>query len=335
MAVERVWVVTEASGATLAPAGLELLSAARRLGVVVEAVHWGGDARAVAAELGRHGATRVLSVGDLGGVLPAVPVAAALAARIEAGDRPDAVFLATTYDQRDMAGRLSARLDRPVLTNAVGVSRAMGSDGGDGDLVAEHAVFGGATVVRARITVGAPHLFVFRPRTFAAEPFDGPPAEVVALAPVDTGAAGSAVVTHRHVAERTGPALDEAAVVVAGGRGLGDPSHFELIEQLAERLGGAPAGTRAVVDAGWVPYSYQVGQTGKTVKPTVYVACGISGATQHLVGMKGARHIVAINKDRDAPIFGVADLGVVGDVTKVLPRLIEALDARDDRGGTQ
>lgn len=330
-----MWVVTESSGASVAPAALELVSAARRLSAVVEAVHWGGGSRAVAAELGRHGATRVLSVGDVGGALPAVPVAAALAARIEAGDRPDAVFLSTTYDQRDLAGRLSARLDRPVLTNAVGVSLEAGGAAGGDRLVAEHAVFGGATVVRARITAPAPHLFVFRPRAFAAEAVDGPPAEVVELTPVDTGAAGSAVATHHHVAERTGPALDEAAVVVAGGRGLGDPSQFELIEQLAQRLGGAPAATRAVVDAGWVPYSYQVGQTGKTVKPTVYMACGISGATQHLVGMKGARHIVAINKDRDAPIFGVADLGVVGDVTKILPRLIEALDARDDRGGTQ
>ncbi|HEX2698699.1 MAG TPA: electron transfer flavoprotein subunit alpha/FixB family protein [Acidimicrobiales bacterium] len=334
MPVERVWVVTESTGGVAAPAGLELLAAARRLGVVIEAVHWGADADAVAGELGRHGATRVLTVGDLGGALPAVPVAAALAARVEGGLGPDAVFLTTTYDQRDLAGRLSARLDRPVLTNAVGVSPGGGGDGGEG-LVAEHAVFGGATVVRARITAGPPHLFVFRPRSFTSDAAGGPPAEVEVIEVPDSGPLGAATVTHRHVTERTGPALDEAAVVVAGGRGLGDPSRFELVEQLAMRLGGAPAGTRAVVDAGWVPYSYQVGQTGKTVKPNVYVACGISGATQHLVGMKGARHIVAINKDRDAPIFGVADLGVVGDVTKILPRLIEALDARDDRGGTQ
>ncbi len=329
MAVGRIWVVTESSGGVASPAGLELLAAARRLAPVVEAVHWGGDAAEVAAVLGGHGATRILTVGDLEGALPAVPVAAALAARIEASGPPDAVFLTASYDQRDLAGRLSARLDRPVLTNAVGVT-----EGADG-LLAEHAAFGGSTVVRARITAPPPHLFVFRPRTFAAEAAGGPPADVEVLAVPDTGAAGAATIVHRHVAERAGPALDEASVVVAGGRGLGDPSRFGLIEQLARRLGGAPAGTRAVVDAGWVPYSYQVGQTGTTVKPTVYLACGISGATQHLVGMKGARHIVAINKDRDAPIFGVADLGVVGDVTKVLPRLLEALDARDDRGGTQ
>ena len=329
MAVTRIWVVTESAGGLVASAGLELAAAARQFGAVVEAVHWGDDGEAVAVELGRHGVARVLTAGDLGASLPGLPVAAAVAARMEAGDRPDAVFLATTYDQRDIAGRLSARIDRPVLTNAVGVAMA------DAGLVAEHAAFGGSTVVRARITAGPPHLFVFRPRTFVAEAVGGPPAAVEALPVPDTGVAGSATVTERHVAERVGPALDDATVVVAGGRGLGDPSRFELIEQLARRLGGAPAATRAVVDAGWVPYSYQVGQTGKTVKPTVYMACGISGATQHLVGMKGARHIVAVNKDRDAPIFGVADLGVVGDVTKVLPRLIEALDARESQGGVE
>ena len=319
---------TESAAGVPAQAGLELLAAARNVARLVEAVHWGDDAEAAAPELGRHGAGRVLSVG-VGDTLPGVPVAAALAARIEGGDRPDAVFLATTYDQRDVAGRLSARLDLPVLTNLVGVSDEDG-------LVAEHAVFGGTTIVRARITSGPPHLLVFRPKVFVAETVDTRAVpEVVALPVPDTGATGGATVVRRHAEDRSGPSLDEAAVVVAGGRGLGDASRFALVEELARRLGGAAAATRAVVDAGWVPYSYQVGQTGKTVKPTVYVACGISGATQHMVGMKGAKHIVAINKDRAAPIFAIADLGVVGDVTKVLPRLLEALKAREDRGGRQ
>ena len=345
MLVERIWVATESVSGLPLPVGLELLAAARRVGRVVEAVTWGDDAAAMVPELGRHGAVRVLSVAEVGPALPGVPVAAAVAARIEGGDRPDAVFLASTYDQRDIAGRLSARLDLPVLTNAVGVEAGEVATGaatadapgpGPAALVAEHAVFGGATLVRAAITGRPPHLFVFRPKAFAAEPLAeaGVP-EVVELAVPDGEVGGGATVTSRHAEASQGPSLDEAAVVVAGGRGLGDASRYALVEQLAVRLGGAPAATRAIVDAGWVPYAYQVGQTGKTVKPTVYVACGISGATQHLVGMKGAKHIVAINKDRDAPIFAIADLGVVGDVTKVLPRLLEALQARETRGGQQ
>src|SRR5581483_1429896 len=170
--------------------------------------------------------------------------------------------------------------------------------------------------------------YLVRPKSFAAEASGGGAPEVLSIDVPDTGATNGAKVVQRHVEAHTGPKLDEAAVVVSGGRGLGEAGKFEMIETLAKLLKAAPGASRAIVDAGWVPYSYQVGQTGKTVKPTVYIAAGISGATQHMVGMKGAKNIIAINKDQEAPIFSIADLGVVGDVHKVLPKLIEALQNR-------
>jgi electron transfer flavoprotein alpha subunit len=183
-------------------------------------------------------------------------------------------------------------------------------------------------MVRTRFKSEPPHLTVFRPKSFAAEEGGGTAAEVVSVEVPDVGQAGAARVLDRHVEEATGPKLDEAEVVVSGGRGLGEAGKYEMIEELAKLLKGAPGASRAIVDAGWVPYSHQVGQTGKVVKPTVYIAAGISGATQHLVGMKGSKNIVAVNKDREAPIFSIADLGIVGDVHKVLPKLIDAIKSR-------
>ena len=322
MAVDKVWVLAEAGESGPTPISLELLTEARSIGSTVEAVTWGADTASLAAGLGEYGATAVYDIGDLGGALPGVPVAAAIAALVEAGDGPDVLLIPATYDGRDVAGRLSVKLDRPVLTNVTGLV----SDGGE--LKSQHPVFGGSHTVTARFTGQGPGIFVIRAKSFTAEPSGGGPAEVKAAPVPYVAATNTAKILDRHVEAQSGPKLDEAAVVVSGGRGLGSADNYKLIEELAGLLHGAAGASRAIVDAGWVPYAHQVGQTGKTVKPTVYVAAGISGATQHLVGMKGSKNIVAINKDQDAPIFTVADLGIVGDVHKVLPALIEALKAR-------
>jgi electron transfer flavoprotein alpha subunit len=221
-----------------------------------------------------------------------------------------------------VCGRLSARLDRPVLSNGMTWEA-------DGDQVkVGTAIFGGNTLVDAVYKADGPHLAIFRPKSFTAEPGGGSPAQVVPVKGVDTGHAGEVKILQVHEAEQVGPKLEDAAVVVSGGRGLGGADNYKLVEELAKLLKGAAGASRAIVDAGWVPYSHQVGQTGKTVKPKVYIAAGISGATQHMVGMKGSDNIVAINKDPEAAIFSIADLGIVGDVHKVVPKLIEALKAR-------
>ena len=322
MAINSVWVHAESLQGKVRPGTLELLTKARQLTDNVTAFYAGDDdPSALAADLGRFGAKQVFTV-DVQGGLVGVPLGSALAARVQGGETPDLILFGSTYDGRDTAGRLSAKLDRPVLTNASGLDV-------DGDAaVIEHQVFGGSTIVRAKFTGEAPHIVIVRPKTFAAEPGGDATAEVVALDAGDTGNTNAAKLIERHVEEVSGPKLDEAPIVVSGGRGLGEADKFQLIEDLAKLLKGAPGASRAIVDAGWVPYAYQVGQTGKTVKPNVYIACGISGATQHMVGMKGAKNIIAINKDQEAPIFSIADLGIVGDVHKVVPKLIEALQAR-------
>jgi electron transfer flavoprotein alpha subunit len=321
MALSNIWIVTEPSNGSFTTTSLELLTHARSFGATLSAVTWGGDA-ALASVAGDYGATTLYDVGDLGGALPGAPVASAIAALATSGGSPDAIFIPTSYDGRDIAGRLSARLDRPVLTNVTGLSD-------DGGLVTEHPIFGGSQTLKARFTGDGPGIVVIRAKSFAAEASGGAPATVVAAPPGDVGSTGTATIVATHVEERVGPKLEEAAVVVSGGRGLGEADKYALIEETAKLLNGAAGASRAIVDAGWVPYSHQVGQTGKTVKPTVYIACGISGATQHMVGMKGSKNIVAINKDPDAPIFQIADFGIVGDVHKVLPALIAALKARN------
>ena len=321
MALSKVWVHAETTPeGDVAPITLEILAKAREIADVVEAFT-GGDGAAIAETVGKHGATKLWATGDLTGKLQGAHVGAALAAAIEGGDAPDLIMLGTTYDGRDIASRLSVKVDKPVLTNNTEIEV-------DDGIVVSTQIFGGTQIVKTKFSAGAPAIATFRPKSFVAEESGGGAADVAELALADAGTAGAAKVLDRHVEETSGPKLDEAAVVVSGGRGLGEAGKFDMVETLAKLLKGAPGASRAIVDAGWVPYSYQVGQTGKVVKPTVYIAAGISGATQHMVGMKGSKNIIAINKDPEAPIFGVADLGIVGDVHKVMPKLIEALEAR-------
>ncbi len=317
--MSNIWVVVEPANGALTTTSLELLTHARTLGGTVSAITWGGQGAALAAQAGEYGATTLHDAGDLGGALPGAPVAGAITGLIASAGAPDVILIPTSYDGRDIAGRLSAKLNTGVLTNVTGYS----ADG-----ATEHPVFGGTQIVKARFTSGGPGIVVIRAKSFAAESAGGAPASVNSIASGDLGATNSAKIVASHVEERVGPKLEEAAVVVSGGRGLGEASAYALIEEAAKLLNGASGASRAIVDAGWVPYSKQVGQTGKTVKPTVYIACGISGATQHMVGMKGSKNIVAINKDADAPIFQIADFGIVGDVHKVLPALIEKLKSR-------
>jgi electron transfer flavoprotein alpha subunit len=321
MAVGKVWVYAETDTEKVTTATLELLTKAREIGSVVEAVYAGKNpADAVAAAVGEYGATKLYVV-DPGDGLPG-QIAAAAIAQLAATESPDVILFAQSYDGRDAAARLSAKLDKPVLTNGTALSA-------EGDLTFGTAIFGGLTLVDAKFTGGAPHLVVIRPKSFAAEPAGGGPAEVVTVGAPDAGRAAEAKVLEHHVEEQQGPKLEEAAVVVSGGRGIGAAENYEpLVEELAKQLKGAWGASRAIVDAGWVPYALQVGQTGKTVKPKVYIALGISGATQHLVGMKNSDNIIAVNKDGEAPIFSVADLGIVGDVHKVVPAIIEALKSK-------
>ena len=323
MTVSKTWVFTEITDGKPAPVALELLTKARSLGGTVEAVAFSAGAAAAAAELGSYGAETLYAGTDpaYDEVLLGGPAADALAV-LATENVPDLILFGMTTASRDVAGRLAAKLGVPVIANGLDVTA------GDGVTVGS-SIFGATLNVTTRFDAPAPALAIIRPKSFAAEPSGGGAARVT---PVDIPVAEKhrrARVVERVTEAAAGPKLEEAQVVISGGRGLGDPKNFELLDELAAAIGGAAVGaSRAVVDAGWVPYSMQVGQTGKTVKPSVYLAFGISGAMQHTVGMKGAKAIVAVNKDENAPIFKLADLGVVGDALKILPQLTAEIRSR-------
>jgi electron transfer flavoprotein alpha subunit len=289
-----------------------MLTKARDLGEPV-ALFVGQGLETAREGLARHGATAVYAAGGdnrLAGALTGALAAAADQAE------PAAVLVAATPLGKDAGARLAARKGWGMLADIVDL---------DGDLVATQNVFGGATTVRSRVRTGTPVLAV-KPNSFPVQEAPAEP-EVVDL---DLAEGQDATRVTDHVVQEQGgrPDVAEAEIVVSGGRGLQDPSNFALVEALADTLGAAVGASRAAVDAGWYPHQHQVGQTGKTVSPQLYVAVGISGAIQHRAGMQTSKTIVAVNKDADAPIFAISDFGVVGDLFKVVPRLTDEVAKR-------
>ena len=320
MAERRVWVWTETVGDVPHRLSLELLTPARSLGQA-EAVLFGPASEAVLLQLGEHGATVIHHADDpLHAQYLTEPQVATLTALIEA-ERPDLLLFPSTPAARDVLARLVGRLGLGAIANAVGLEYD-----GEGRLLAT-VPCGADAVATVTLEGSPPHLVQLRPKAYPAEAVGGQAEVRPVTIPIDEASCRVRVV--ETVEEpASGPSLEDASVIVAGGRGLGHPENFRLLEELANALGGAVGASRAVVDAGWVPYSYQVGQTGRTVKPTLYIACGISGAIQHVAGMRGSKYVIAINSDPDAPIFEFADLGIVGDALTIVPKLTERVRAR-------
>ena len=314
-----ILVYAELSEGKLASTSLELMAKARELGDVY-AIALGSGAKTAAATLGKHGA-KVVHVNEDTAYddYIAEPATEAVASLYEK-EKPDVILFGFTTDSREVAGRLAARLGVGLIANASDLAAQ------DGGFVAKVPYFGGSKVASMRAN-GKPAIVLVRPKSFEASESGGT-AELKQLDPSVADASKRA-----HIAERVAEAsekvkLEDARIVISGGRGMGGPQNFPLLEDLASALGAAVGASRAVVDAGWVPYSMQVGQTGKSVRPGVYIAVGISGAMQHTVGMKTSKVIIAINKDAEAPIMKMADLGVVGDALKIVPALTAAVKAK-------
>lgn len=298
----------------------ELLTLARGLGEPVAVWVGPGLEDAALAALGEFGATTVCVAGDEALVAhPVAPVAEVLA-RLVADRSPSAVLIASTAAGKEVAGRLAIRIGSGVITDAIDVSA---------DLVATQSVFGGSTVVHSVVTRGVPVITV-RPNSTAPVPVPGAgvPARVEVAVELSPAATLATVTGHSAAVKGGRPELTEAAIVVSGGRGVGGAEGFAVIEALADALGAAVGASRAATDAGWYPHQFQVGQTGKTVSPQLYVANGISGAIQHRAGMQTSKTIVVVNKDPEAPIFELADYGVVGDLFTVVPQLTEEITKR-------
>jgi electron transfer flavoprotein alpha subunit len=317
--VAEVLVLIEHAGGAVKKVSLELLTAARALGEPSAVVCGApGTAGALREKLAEYGAAKVYVAesADIDGYLVA-PKAEVLAALV-ADTSPAAVLVASTAEAREVAARVALRTGSGLITDAVGL---------DADGTATQNIFGGSTVVRSRVSRGNP-VITMRPNSVDAEPSPGAAEEQVVQVSVSAAARGAKVVERVTEQRSSRPELTEASVVVSGGRGLGGGEHFAIIEKLADTLGAAVGASRAATDAGWYPHTSQVGQTGVTVSPQLYIAAGISGAIQHRAGMQTSKTIVAINKDPEAPIFEIADFGVVGDLFSVVPQLTEELAKR-------
>jgi len=313
----EILVLVEHSGDAVKKVSFELLTLARKFGEPA-AVWTGPGADDGRERLAEFGAAKVyVAAGEEFDDYVVAPKAELLAA-LMADKSPAAVLVASTAEGREVAARLAVKTSSGLLTDAIDI--------GEG-LVAEQSIFGGAIVVQSRVRSGTPIIAV-RPNAITPETAPAA-AEIEQVSVQISDAAKAAHVTERVVAERSDrPELTEASIVVSGGRGVGKAENMALIEELADLLGAAVGASRAVTDAGWYPHQFQVGQTGKMVSPQLYLAVGISGAIQHRAGMQTSKTIMVVNKDQEAPIFELADFGVVGDLFKVVPQMIEEIGKR-------
>jgi electron transfer flavoprotein alpha subunit len=313
----EVLVLVEHADGAVKKVTYELLTMARRIGEPA-AVFVGSGADAAVAGLAEYGAATVY-VADAA-ELTAHPVApkAEVLAKLVAEKAPAAVLVASTAEGKEVAARLAIRSGSGVITDAVDVA----ADG-----TATQSIFGGATVVKSKVTTGTPIITV-RTNSVAPEAAAGAGARVDVAVELSSAATAAKIVDRVVQAKGGRPDLAEAAIVVSGGRGVGGAEGFGVIEALADSLGAAVGASRAATDAGWYPHQFQVGQTGKTVAPQLYVANGISGAIQHRAGMQTSKTVVVVNKDPEAPIFELADFGVVGDLFQVVPQLTDEISKR-------
>jgi electron transfer flavoprotein alpha subunit len=314
-----ILVYLEHHGDELQKGSLGVLTKAATLGDGdVAAILIGGRVKALAAEAAKFGAGKVF-VAESDDLEPPLPQARVdVLAQVVQEHGYDTILLANSVLAADIAAGLSARLDAGLNWDLVDITS---------DFTGKRPALQDSVLVDVGWT-STPRIALFRAGSFDASQAETGQAQIVDVEPQLSAHSTAAKIVAQELEESSGPSIEDADIVVAGGRGLGAPENFTLAEELAKALGGAVGATRAVVDAGWYPYSAQIGQTGKVVSPKLYVALGISGAIQHKVGMQSANVIVAINKDGNAPIFEFSDLGVVGDVHEIVPKLTELVQQR-------